>query len=135
MTYADKYLKDGVDENTIDDLAVEMVRFFDEEFRKIDSKRFTSVVPSFITKFFAQPIKPTLTEDEKVILRNIPTKYQFIGRNNHSILQTCGRYWKKCWTVLYLSKITKHNDDCYCEEAIDELYNHLFQFIKPRRRI
>ena len=66
--------------------------------------------------------KPTLTEDERVILRNIPTKYwQKICRDNYGVLEIRGEN----------EEIDFHTDNI---SDFDE-YNHLFQFIKERRRI
>ena len=61
--------------------------------------------------------KPHLTEDERVILRNIDqSNFKTIGRNKFS---------------LYLGYAHEEEKDCF----INYLYHSLFQFIKERRRI
>ena len=67
-------------------------------------------------RFFQAKVKPTLTEDEKVILRNIQLQPIAIGRDEDNDLE-----------LKYIEKGIRY--DCFPE------YNHLFQFIKPRRRI
>ena len=58
--------------------------------------------------------KPHLTDDERVILRNIPKEYIKIRRND----------WQE---IEFVQEDCKYRT-CY-------LLSHLFQFIKPRRRI
>ena len=117
MTNADKYLKDGVD---VIDFTCKFANYLHNHQGELLSHN-KKAPREQLYEFLASKVKPTLSEEEKVILRNLPKKYEFIGRNNHSILQ--------------LSKISKIKEDCYCDEEIDELFNHLFQFIQPRRRI
>jgi hypothetical protein len=62
-------------------------------------------------EFMNQPVKPTLTEDEKAILRNIDKEYKGIGRMKDS-------------GILYLEY--KHTRDM----VFDNYFHHLFQFIK-----
>ena len=111
MTNGDKYLKDGVD---VKQLSREMFNFLVDD---------DIPLKIHIELFFAQPIKPTLTEDEKVILRNIPKDYVKIRRakwiidekrmnyGQLEIVDDEGKYWTLC------------------------ILSHLFQFIQPRRRI
>ena len=105
MTNAEKYLKDGVD-----------VKRFAEE---LAIYMYNSKNTEMIDNFLNETIKPILTEDEKVILRNIKEEYSAIGRKDGTPS-----------IELYIKG--KGNDDfkhCWC------FYNQLFQFIKPRRRI
>ena len=105
MTNADKYLKDGVDVN---ELINKIKNYFDCPY---DGGPCTKSIENF----FNQPIKPTLTEDEKVILRNINAQeYLLIQRDKND----------KCLFILKLCGIVYFGQ-----------YNHLFQFIQPRRRI
>lgn len=71
MTNAEKYLKDGVD---IEKLADEILKFNAETF-----ERERTCFNDNLEKFFKQQAQPTLTEDERVILRchssNAPSKY------------------------------------------------------------
>ena len=105
MTNADKYLKDGVDvEEFIDEIKhIKQV---------IDWKGEPALFVCYIKDWLNTPLKPTLTEDEKVILMNI-REYKWIGRDNDGDLylqNNCGLY-------------------------INSVFGHLFQFIQPRRRI
>lgn len=106
MTNADKYLKEGVD---IAKLAREIVELnYSNDICLEDN----------ITLYFRQEVKPTLTEDERVILRNIDKiKFKNIGRTTSGLL---------C--------LSDNNSD-YKNLSISNLYDHLFQFIKERRRI
>ena len=56
---AEKYLKDGVD---LEELNKEFVQFH---------KHSIFLVEDTFKSFFRQEVKPTLTEDEKVILRKV----------------------------------------------------------------
>lgn len=64
--------------------------------------------------------KPTLTEDEKVILRNLPKEYEWIDRAEDNEL------------CIFESRPIKRNGDLFCSlRSINiEEFNHLFQFIK-----
>ena len=109
MTHGDIYLKDGVDRVT-----------FMQAFRSwyFNIERMAEPVDMTIEDFLRAKVKPTLTEDEKVILRNIDKEYSAIGRRDGTPS-----------IELY---IKNENDDfkhCWC------FYNDLFQFIQPRRRI
>jgi len=103
MTNADKYLKEGVD---LVELARNLYHYFEEEGQNY---------PCDIVNFFDKSLKSTLTEDEKVILRNINDMYVIIRRDDGG--------------ELYFDR-----SDGYCFNSV-RIFNHLFQFIKPRRRI
>lgn len=94
MTNAEKYLKDGVKEQLIKEL---------------------SIYGGELDEFFEEQVKPKLTEDERVILRNIKNDDygKYIGRGGSLSFK------------LYL----RGNDESRAY-AIGTLYNHLFQFIK-----
>lgn len=104
MTNAEKYLKDGVN---INQMATEMVDYF-------NFPAYEGIGESSIEAFFDKEVKPTLTEDERVILRNIKNK-KAIGRDKDNCLyfgsKGDGRFF------------------------INSTFGHLFQFIKERRRI
>ena len=69
MTNKDKFLKDGVE---IEELTSKLIEY---AYKEKEGNLFK------ITKgFFSQEAKPILTEDEKVILRNIAKEYFKIGR-------------------------------------------------------
>lgn len=108
MTNAQKFLKDGVD---IENFTNSLCRF-------VENWELRNGIKNFLKK----EVKPTLTADERVILRNIPTKYwQKICRDNYGVLEIRGES----------EEIDFHTDNI---SDFDE-YNHLFQFIKERRRI
>lgn len=105
MTNADKYLKDGVD---VYELIRAMTEFYMSGYSYNDN----------LTYFFNHKAKPTLTEDEKVILRHINTiNIDRIGRHD-------------CGDLILLSK----GGGFYLMTTYFN-FDGLFQFIKPRRRI
>ncbi len=71
------------------------------------------------------PKKPILTEDEKVILRNLPEKYKYIARDNSGALYI---YKGKP----YKGKPYKEREEWYSVFRFNELnlFQYLFQFIK-----
>ena len=107
MTNAEKYLKDGVD---IEKMAEEMVDLWN--FPPCEG-----ICPADIVDYFNMQTKPTLTEDERAILRNISydSEYKYIYRS---------------LGMLYLSE----NERLTCADRLPGMH-HLFQFIKERRRI
>lgn len=72
-----------------------------------------------LEKWLDTEAKPTLTEDERVILRNIDKRYKYIGRTDYDV------------TMQYLYV---NIEDGWKPHIIEE-FDHLFQFIKERRRI
>lgn len=108
MTNSEKYLKDGVD-----------VEFVDE-FEKFCAKQTGNQASSVrLIQFLSRAVTPTLKEDERVILRNLryekgAYEYTKIGRTE---LDSEGR----CDLIL----IDSDNESVWWGE-----YGHLFQFIK-----
>ena len=104
MTNADKYLKDGVTgiRNFLTSL--------DEWYFKIE--RQIQPVDKVLSDFLNDKVKPTLTEDEKVILKLASTEqHKTIKRSEYN--------------NLFINNV-----------PINSLFGEdLFQFIKPRRRI
>lgn len=102
MTNAEKFLKDGVDA---------IKPFLDKcrEIGAIDSGR-----EFRIDQMLREQVKPTLTEDERVILRNIHKHYTQIKREKGT------------------NNIFVQADSVVSESDWDFLvpFNHLFQFIK-----
>lgn len=111
MTNGEKYLKDGVD---IKQMATEMVDYF-------NFPPYEGIGEGNIEEFFGKEVKPTLTEDERVILRNIKS-YDTIGRTESGYLIIRDRH-----TI-------PMEDDEYAYNSMYS-FNHLFKFIKERRRI
>ena len=106
MTNSEKYLKDGVNTGNF---------MFALDSSGIIKERNESLIiyASELQYFLNQPAKPTLTEDEKVILRNIDIEhYQRIGRVKK------GLYVANAVTRYYIKP-----------------FEPAFQFIKSRRRI
>ena len=62
--------------------------------------------------------QPKLTEDEKVILKNIPKKYKYIARDKNGLI------------FLYSEKPSKYDYSWIGYNDIAFPYYHLFQFIK-----
>lgn len=114
MTNQEKYLKDGVDIEELTDIF--------EDWHKTHLNVVSYGEALF--RFLQVEVKPTLTEDERVILRNINTNvYDVIGRDSGFDLYIAGKVdWKgnKVSTRDYIEQFLK--DD-------------VFQFIKERRRI
>lgn len=111
MTNADKY---GMDEDEVNELTDKF-----EEWHKnnTDVRRYGEA----LYRFLQAEVKPTLTEDEKVILRNINKDYEFIGKDDRS--------------YLYMRVLSDNGNFGDRVTGVDFLFPNLFQFIKPRRRI
>lgn len=126
MTNSEKYLKDGVDEVAF---AGELADLF---LSKMEEK-YPYAVDTFID-YFHDLAEPTLTEDERVILRNIK-------------IHDCSKVYslkitRACDNDLWLKVEGKSNKIKRLGVFIDikksvfiGQYSHLFQFIKERRRI
>lgn len=108
MTNGEKYLKDGVD---LEQLDKELIDYICNQ--GTDNPYYT-----YVSDFFKEQVKPTLTEDERVILRNLRDKYKYIGREG----------------MLYIAE-QERNSNFVSQVVIDEYKFGLFQFIKERRRI
>lgn len=112
MTNAEKYLKDGVN---VEELADMIAKHY-------DTTGDSFCVSGMIQDFFKAEVKPTLSEDERIILRNVdPRECNVIGRDKYT-------------EELYLaySKTAETEDREY---LFDVIFPTLFQFIKVRRRI
>ena len=115
MTNTDKYLKDGISGNDIFNLSQALGEYLTIKCRA------ENVFVSDINTFFVLKLEttPTLTEDERVILRNIDKEYEYIRRNCNNVLQVTDHKMPTTRNIWYK----------------DLPYNSLFQFIKERRRI
>ena len=79
MTNAEKYLKDGTD-------LCELIRKIADYKPKLET---SDNVYAKMQEFFCEPATPTLTEDERVILRNISShKCDKIRRKKRTIYNT-----------------------------------------------
>lgn len=113
MTNADKYLRDGVEPIDIDNA-------YTKYLKKCGEKN----VSNKLGLFLLEKVKPTLTEDERVILRNIKDHPKYIARQKGYGLMAydeAKRDGKTGWS--------------YDNGSVLSSFNHLFQFIKERRRI
>ena len=106
MTNAEKYLKDETD---IKEFSRNMFNYLVNRDEPLKIK---------IENYLQENVKPTLTEDERVILKNIDKKFKSIKRANDS--------------YLYLVM----EDNAFRDIRYEfEVFPNLFQFIKERRRI
>lgn len=104
MTNADKYLKDGID---VGDFWNDFIDYIDEHSLGFNANNFET--------FLNDNVKPTLTEDEKVILRNTNKDYEFIGRDDRS--------------YLYMRVFPDNGNFGDRVTGIDFIFPNLFQFI------
>ena len=111
MTNAEKYLKEGVD---IKEFSRNMFNYLVNRDEPLKIK---------IENYLQEDIKPTLTEDERVILRNIPKNHTRIRRSTYKD--------KICGKELAPLEIVNDGGKYYTLYIL----SHLFQFIKERRRI
>ena len=117
MTYAEKYVNKEYVVNNTEEFSNEFMKWIKKQNKSfyVDIDK----MGELLIKFLQQEIKPVLSDDEKAILRNIEFKdYMIIGR--------------------------KESGDLYVNDKEKDSFNgtwfimfkkHLFQFIKPRRRI
>lgn len=105
MTNAEKYLKDGVDEK---DFLCDYMDF------KKDSGLGFDI--NSLGLFLQAQVKPLLTEDERVILKNIDQKYKFIGKNDKNFL--------------YIRISVDNGNFVERLTGLDFVFPNLFQFIK-----
>ena len=111
MTNAEKFLKDGVSEYDFVDFV------FNEGNIRLDAKEDCTYIGALdLLHLLQQQADPILTEDGRVILRNM-----IIGVE----IETIGRDMQGNLFVL-----NKDNSIEYIT-----VYNHLFHFIRPRRKI
>ena len=106
MTNSEKYLKDGETGNFVQAFSC----WYYGITRELEN------ADKMLVQFLKAESKPTLTEDERVILRNLNNKFNKIGRTDG---------------VIQIRRTIGELTDWHCFCA----YSHLFQFIKERRRI
>lgn len=116
MTNAEMYLKE---ETNIEELVEEIEHYVDKKYKEEYEWFHTVPLSRYLEDFFNidlnKPKTPTLTEDERVILKNLQPCYHKIKRYG------CDLH------VVY--------DNGTCSDDIHLPFNGLFQFIKERRRI
>ena len=107
-TYREKFFKEEITPNEAYRLLTEFIEYCNSD--ECKNKNLEEMAWNFLS----QPVKLTLTEDEKVILRNICLTGTFYIERKHGTLKI-------------------HNK---LDEIVDfYMYDNLFQFIKERRRI
>lgn len=105
MTNKDKYLKDGVD---VEELCAGIINEIADEYMGDEEIGVARLIDFFDSEY---KYKPTLTEDEKVILSNaLESGADAIFRNDGGI------YF-------------------HTKPGTKGIFGNIFQFIKPRRRI
>lgn len=107
MTNAEKYLKEGETGNFVQAFSC----WYYGITRELEN------ADKMLVQFLKAEAKPTLTEDERVILKNVGTDYQRIERDD------------ECLWVRGVDK------DGFMATCYFKCFDHLFQFIKERRRI
>lgn len=116
MTNKDKFLRDGV---SVEDFCKGFYQYLVSK-DKISFGYDKSNVGAYLQDFLSEQTTPTLTEDERVILRNIDKKYTYIYRNKVGNIE--------------LEKGSRLVGTTHIYHSL-EPFMHLFQFIKERRRI
>lgn len=112
MTNAERFIGD---EDEIDTFIEEVADFFVKE-EGFYNKEY---IKNVLIDFFKQSVIPALTEDERVILRNMEFKdYNIIGRKESGDLY-----------------VNYKENDSFNGVLLIMFKKHLFQFIKERRRI
>lgn len=122
MTNAEKYLKDGVS-------AEEFVKavwgscYNIPEAEGDKNYKNCMMYGATIERWLKKQVTPTLTEDERVILRNIKDKPRYIAREKH-------------YRLMAYDKVEKDDTSRSYDNGKEmSSFSHLFQFIKERRRI
>ncbi len=110
MTNAEYYLKEGI---SAIEFREKLAKYILNEYGDINEQDISEVIGDFLNNIE----KPTLTEDERVILRNINKEFIVMGRKKDK--------------DLYVNDKEADVFNAY----FFTMYNHLFQFIKERRRI
>lgn len=110
MTNAEKYLNK---EASARELREKLANWIFSELGYYEGTE--DAIDTVIGDFFDTIEKPTLTEDERVILRNIDKAYRYIHREYGNLRVSL--------------------EDKGLESESFDMYDNLFQFIKERRRI
>ena len=116
MTKLEKYFKGEIKPQEAYYLLFEFARYFS----LLPMNNSDDIIDAYakIIAFLHQPYKPSLTEDEKVILKSMP-HLKSVSRNRENDI----------W-------FTYQEEQKYGVNGESILgFNHLFQFIQPRKRI
>src|SRR5699024_528173 len=95
------------------------LRFYNERFNDIDGYEATDIVAVYELSEVWKREEPTITEDEKTILRNLPGKYEWIARDKNGRLCVYQGRPSKVVTAW----------GCTSGHRFFDLFNHLFQMI------
>ena len=114
-------LKDGDYITFEDDTRIfEVVQEKDDLYLMCDLRKLNFFIKTINKNFIIIQPKPTLTEDEKVILKNINKEYMWIARNES----------KECVSVFSDFPTRSRFVWDYCDAMWNLPFNHLFKFIK-----
>ena len=121
MTNADKYLKESV---STGEFVSKLEKYYSNYNDEKGYQGVQDLNEYIVIEFLNAEVQPTLTEDERVILRNLryekgAYEYTKIGRTDLDSEGNCD-----------LILIDSDDESVWWGE-----YGHLFQFIKERRRI
>lgn len=110
MTNAERYLKDGADIKEIANGINEAYINFDEDEDLVDC----------VCRWFSTKTKPSLTDEERAILRSIPEGFKSIMRNEHGNLKLITRFGSYCdfWIFNDLFNFIKDSEECIIKEII-----------------
>lgn len=121
MTNAEKYLKEEIN---VDELIEEIVDYIDKKYKE-EYEWFHSVpLFRYLNDFFNidlnKTIKPELTEDEKVILRNIPKEYTTIRRNKWYEIEFVrdNEMYRQSMLLSHLFKFIKEDEEYSIKELL-----------------
>ena len=106
----------------LDDIGnhVHALNSYDERLNTNNGAKMLDIVEVYELNEVWKREEPTITEDEKAILRNLPGNYKWIARDENSTL------------CVYRDKPRKRTDTWMSELAyiLFNLFNHLFQMVK-----
>lgn len=108
MTNKDKYLREGVS-----------VEEFITAFIKKENISINSLEVDQINHFLKSEVTPKLTEDERVILKQVSKAYVKFGKNGYG---------------QFIFRID-NGEPFLLNNTAEKIFDGLFQFIKERRRI
>lgn len=96
------------------------LRFYDERLNDLNAGEKMDIVAVYELKQVWKREEPTITEDEKTILRNLPANYEWIARDKNGRL------------CVYPGKPSKvvTSWGCTSGHRFFDLFNHLFQMVK-----
>ena len=101
-----------------DGVHVHALRFYNERLDDVDGDKAMDIVAVYELNEVWKREEPTITEDEKTILRNLPAEYKWIARDENSKL------------YIYQDKPEKYGDVWMRGRGSTFLFDHLFKMVK-----